>query len=346
MSISIGMHRIALDGIGCNPNLNFISHAHSDHIRRPDLEAVMSKETEELIKVVYGKNVKRADAGNTRLLDAGHILGSKQLFIDDCEHGYSIVYTGDYQLEPSFAAKPIEMREADIAIIDSTYPYPSVKFDDKLQVAESIQKYALEVLDKGIAIFGAYALGKAQELIKILNDAGMVPVVSKKISAINKIYERNSIALEYISAYDDYDEFDSAIRRNFVAVIESHDLGGIKAALKRLYSKAVYTAVATGFAKIYRFNTDAQFALSDHADFRQATSYIDSVNPSIIFTFGGNAELFASNLRNIGYNAAPYNGLDLVEPITESATNAEMRSPPNDLRCKNAWEGKNFLFGK
>ncbi|MEM0086759.1 MAG: hypothetical protein QW774_02015 [Candidatus Micrarchaeaceae archaeon] len=327
MSIPLGMHRIALDGIGRNPSLNFISHAHGDHVRKLSLETIMSEETRELIELIYGRKMLRASTDGVKLLDAGHILGSKQLFVEDYEHGYSIVYTGDYQIEPSFAAKSIEIREADIAIVDSTYPYPNVKFDDKLQVAESIQRYAHEALSRGIVLFGAYALGKAQELIRILNGAGIVPVVSKKISAINKIYERNSFALEYVSAYDDYDEFNSTIGQNFVAVIESQNLGALKQELKRFYRKEVYTAVATGFAKIYRFNTDAQFALSDHADFKQAISYIDAVNPSIIFTFGGNAKLFASNLRRLGYNAEPYNDFELVEPVAETASKTKNAKP-------------------
>ena len=75
--------------------------------------------------------------------------------------------------------------------------------------------------------------------------------------------------------------------------------------ISAFYGKAVFTAVATGFAKIMRFGTDAQFALSDHADFYQAVEYIDKVCPEKIYTVGKGRKTFAQNLANEGYNASP-----------------------------------------
>jgi Cft2 family RNA processing exonuclease len=63
--------------------------------------------------------------------------------------------------------------------------------------------------------------------------------------------------------------------------------------------------VASGWAKIFKFDTDVQFNLSDHADFSQALEYINACAPKIVFTFGSNARLFAKNLVLRGYDARP-----------------------------------------
>jgi len=191
MYLNLPEGKIALDVSDKNADLNFISHAHADHIKgaKKNTNAIASDETHELIKVRNGieLNIKSIPS-SFKLLDAGHILGSKQLFIES-SLGYSILYTGDYQLQESCVAKKIEAKEADILIIDSTYPYLNVKFDERSEVEDAIRKYVLMKLEKGIVLFGAYSLGKAQELIKILNNASIIPVVDKRISKINKVYK-------------------------------------------------------------------------------------------------------------------------------------------------------------
>ena len=69
-------------------------------------------------------------------------------------------------------------------------------------------------------------------------------------------------------------------------------------------NKKVFTAVATGFAKMMKFQTDVQFALSDHADFSQALEYASQSSPKIIYTYGSSAATMAKNLKAHGYNAS------------------------------------------
>ena len=76
----------------------------------------------------------------------------------------------------------------------------------------------------------------------------------------------------------------------------------LRARLSKRFSK-VFTATASGFAKSMRFNTDVQFTLSDHADFKQAIEYINRVEPKVIYTCGSSSEVFARNLRAYSKNA-------------------------------------------
>ncbi len=241
-----------------------------------------------------------------KLINAGHILGSKQLVMNDEKAGKKIVYTGDFQLQKSRSCEEIEFEEADVAIVDSTYYHPEVVFDERSEVEDAIQYWTEMKLNEGIVVFGAYALGKAQELIAILNERGILPIVSKKISRVNRVYKNNGIKLDYASAYEGSDDFQSLLRGNFVVIVENGIMNNMTFALAELYNKKVYSAVATGFAKMMKFNTDVQFPLSDHADFKQCTDYIDATGAKKVYTYGPNRLVLAENLVNKGYDALPY----------------------------------------
>jgi putative mRNA 3-end processing factor len=313
MHIDLPEARISLDGSSGNADFVFISHAHSDHIKGArGKNIITSEETAKIIEAREKIGLKRSSEGKFEMLDAGHILGSKQLFIDS-SIGYSILYTGDYQLQKSCVAPAIEPRQADILIIDSTYPYLNVKFDERSEVEEAIRKYITLKLEKGIVLFSAYSLGKAQELVKIINSIGIVPVVDKKISQVNKIYNEYGMGLRYASFYDNEDEFNEIVKRNFVGIVSTRSIRELARSVGIAYGKKVFTAIATGFAKMFRFETDVQFGLSDHADIYQALEYISIVNPKIIYTSGSNSHLMAENLKKFGYNATPFAGLSMLE---------------------------------
>src|SRR5208283_4820087 len=147
----------------------------------------------------------------------------KQIRIESRQDGV-ITYTGDFMLQKSLTCKPIEILETDTLIIDSTYSSPEIKFDDRKEVEGAIELWARRKQGQGIILFGVYALGKAQEIIRILNNAGIVPITSRKISAINKVYASSGIDLQYASAYDEASGYESLLGHNFVGVFESHKL--------------------------------------------------------------------------------------------------------------------------
>ena len=118
---------------------------------------------------------------------------------------------------------------------------------------------------------------------------------------------QNGVHLDYSSSYDAESDYDSLIRDNFVGITNSRNLMQLKSGLELTHNKRVYTAVATGFAKIFKFNTDAQFPLSDHADFQQSVEYIEATRARKILTYGPNASSFARNLSRDGYDSIPFN---------------------------------------
>ncbi len=300
MAISLGEYKISLDSKDDEANVNFVSHAHTDHISglRKNKRALASEITKDLVESRSNISMELIEEPEcVELLNAGHMLGSRQLFVQNDLYGYSVLYSGDYQMDEPVLAEKLEPKQTDVLIVDSTYPYPDVKFDEKGEVIDAIQFYARKKTERGHVVFGAYTMGRAQELVKILNDGGMIPAVDEKIAVVNEVYNKHGAHLEY--AVLDHPESSP------ISIVGQSRLEATCEAIRAKSVKRVYTAVASGWSKIFRFETDVQFNLSDHADFSQAVDYINVCGAKIVFTFGSNARLFAKHLAARGYDARP-----------------------------------------
>ncbi|HUY69985.1 MAG TPA: hypothetical protein VMV00_00250 [Candidatus Baltobacteraceae bacterium] len=298
--------RISLDRREPSADIDFVSHAHTDHIAavKSSKSIVASEQTVQLVEELLDRKLNTREVPDSvRLLSAGHMLGSKQLCVDDSETGKRIVYTGDFQLAPSRTADKIEIVDTDTLIVDSTYCSPNIKFDKKEDVEWAMQKWTRDRVARGIAIFSVYAMGKAQEMIAILNDAGITPVVSGKIAKISGVYVRNGVKLDYLSKEDRPEECAEALKGDFVGITERRDLVQYGAELSKTHQTRVFTGVATGWSQAFRFDTDVQFGLSDHADFAQCVDYINASGAKEVLTYGSNSDEFAQNLTSAGYNA-------------------------------------------
>lgn len=307
--IRINNLNISLDRKEEGSDFDFISHAHSDHIMaaKSSKSVIASDETSDLIYSGYKIGINRAAYPDfIRLIDSGHMLGAKQIAIEDYDSGNKIIYSGDYLMAKSKASNPIKVEGCDILIIDSTYPSEQFVFRDREEVEYEIQEWVERTVRKGIILFGVYPMGKAQEIIKILNEIGIKPAVNRKISAISKVYNKYGQNLDYGSIYEgDEDLFDG----DFVGIIGTRSLKKVKHMLSYLHHKPVYTAETTGFSKVFSLSVEKQFELSDHSDFKQALRYIDSADPKKIYTYGENSHIFSANLKKLGYNSEPFQSL-------------------------------------
>lgn len=309
--LKIGDYKISLDKKELNTNMDFISHAHSDHISavKSSQTILTSDQTSNLIQTAYNINgietnrIKIPD--NLHMINSGHMLGSKQLVIMDESKGEKIVYSSDFQLQKSRTAPAIDVEETDTLILDSTYPYSEIEFDSRESSEYELQKWVKERIESGIILFGSYIMGKAQEIIKILNEIGICPVVSKEIKLVSDIYKNYGVNLDYTSMYGNIEECESIMKNNFVGITSNNNMRKLNGRLSIVHEKPIFTAVATGFSKIFNFNTDAQFCISDHADVKQSIDYISMTNAKKVFTYGKGAKLFAKIIKDKGFNANP-----------------------------------------
>ena len=289
-------------GLDTKSDFSFVSHAHSDHI--PSLKkttVVCSDATADLI-ATKGLSAERASLPNSKLLDSGHVLGGKQLYYED--DGASILYSGDIRTEKSITLGAAETLHADALIMECTYGLPQYSFPPLEQTYQEIAAWTAEQQAAGrITILGGYSLGKAQELVKILNDhAGITPVVSDEIAGICAAYEKHRIPLRYLSAAGE--EGKTELSRAFVGIVPMHKVtDGLVRNLQSAYGRRVSAATASGWA-LYSRSQFKGFCLSDHADFNGLLSFVERVSPKKVHCVHGFAHEFAATLRSKGFDAA------------------------------------------
>ncbi len=280
----------------------FISHAHSDHINLRHSCAIVSHNTalllrnsfkgEKLIEIDWEKPVKRGNI-EFELFPAGHILGSAQIMIKS--EGIRIVYTGDIKVRPSFTAERIQIKQCDVLIIECTYGNPKYLFPEREQVAEDLIKFVKKCFAKKIThVILAYKTGKAQEVIKILGDAGISVRVEKSIFQVTETYRKIGISLSNYKLFPPFVPYREAI------IVPPYRIDLIKPILRK---KVVFlSGWALEKKRIEQIGCDVALPLSDHADFSELLAYILKANPKRIYTVHGD-ESFARYLRKEGFDA-------------------------------------------
>jgi Cft2 family RNA processing exonuclease len=227
-------------------------------------------------------------------LPAGHCLGSAMLLVE--ERGRRLLYTGDFKLAPSRTAGAADPPRADILVIESTFGDPRYRFPPRAQVETTLVEIVRDALRQGsVPVLYAYALGKAQEVTRILADAGIGVLQHKSVFAISRVYAQCGVEL------GKHEVFHQQVPENHAVVLppRAHQA----AALPR--RKTVSVAV-TGWAidgrATRRWGTDHAVPLSDHADFDELVETARRVGAERVFCTHG-PESFVECLRDLGLPA-------------------------------------------
>src|SRR4030095_6566760 len=283
----------------------FVSHAHSDHIA-PHRQIIVSERTARLMQArLPGKRIEIllpfGQETNVRgmqvtLFPAGHIFGSAQFFLrteDD-----SVLYTGDFKVRRGQSAEPAEWTTADTLIMETTYGLPRYRLPPTEEVITQIVAFCRDAIDNNeVPVLLGYSLGKAQEILCALAGAELTPMLHGAVYQMTRIYQQNG------QKFCEYARY----RANNVAgkVLICPPSANRSRMLEKIPRKRV--AMISGWAvepsAIYRYQVDAAFPLSDHADYDDLLRYVDLVKPKRVFTLHGFAGHFARDLRARGIEA-------------------------------------------
>ena len=303
MNIRLDGFALALDH-GGRENC-YISHAHADHSGAAKMKNKKLLASEETLALLgkEGRQKVNYDGISLRFLRAGHVLGSTQLVVEDGAYG-KFVYTGDFKVGDGLTIKGAEAEECDMLLIEGTYGSPSMNFPPREEVREKIAKWVIKENKLNTVLLGGYSTGKAQELIALLNQHAIVPLVHPRIEQVCKIYERFGIHLERIAM--DSEEGNELKKSNFVGVMPFHLVNRELAyEFSRTSGRGVATALATGWANTFHYEADEVFPLSDHADFKEIIDYCGRSGAKKIYCCLGDEEYMAKALRKEGFNAEP-----------------------------------------
>jgi DNA ligase-1 len=285
--------------------LAFVSHAHSDHIAPHD-EIIVSEKTAKLMQarmpgerhehvLPFGERTTLRGL-DIMLLAAGHIFGSAQFFLES-EAG-SLLYTGDFKLRHGRSAEPAEWTHAGTLIMETTYGLPRYRLPPTEQVVEQIVAFARDALEDGaVPVLLGYSLGKAQEILCALAGAGLKPMLHGSVYRMTRIYE------QFGQSFCEYERYDAKEVAGKVLICPPS--ANRSRMLEKIPRKRV--AMISGWAvdpgAIYRYQVDAAFPLSDHADYDDLLRYVELVQPERVLTLHGFAAEFARDLRDRGVDA-------------------------------------------
>ncbi|MBT4191831.1 MAG: hypothetical protein HOE11_00835 [Candidatus Diapherotrites archaeon] len=285
------------------------SHAHSDHIKLSKHSTFFA--TPETIDLVKERNTRqytpefreipmeqktKFDGFDLTLKPNGHVLGSCAAVLAQSDKDF--VVTSDFRLQDSLLFKGAKPIPADTLVLETTFGSPEYVFPSQEEVANAMIDWVGKNARDKLVLLSGYALGKAQELVKIANEAGYTPLVHESIYKMNEIYKKHGIDI------GNYELLDHNLKDFSVLIMPPQLVDRfLLATLREFDKRRIVSALATGWS--YRKQFDITFPLSNHADYNDLISYVEQVNPKLVLTDHGFCEEFARKLSRLGFNARP-----------------------------------------
>jgi len=297
-----------------------ITHGHSDHARAghgavlatPETLAIMAERygagfaaaTE---AAAYGQPVRR-DGVEVTLVPAGHVLGSAQAVV--AWKGMTMVVSGDYKRRRDPTCPPFEPVPCDVFITEATFGLPVFRHPpDSGEIARLLRSVAQ--FPERAHLVGAYALGKAQRVIRLLREAGWEkPIfVHGALERLNRLYEDHGIDLGPLEPAT------VATKQDFAGAIVIGPPSALQDRWSRRFPDPVQ-AFASGWmqvrARARQRGTELPLVISDHADWDELTATVDELRPGELWITHGREEALArwAQLHDIKARALALVGYD------------------------------------
>lgn len=297
-----------------------VTHGHSDHARAghgavlatPETLAIMGERygadfTQAQQAIAYGETVARDDVEVT-LVPAGHVLGSAQAVVR--WKGLTMVVSGDYKRRRDPTCAAFEPVPCDVFISEATFGLPVFRHpDDAGEIARLLRSVAQ--FPERTHLVGAYALGKAQRVIRLLREGGWdKPIyVHGALERLNQLYEAHGVDLgPLLPATTDR-------KQDFAGAIVVGPPSALVDRWGRRFNDPVL-AFASGWmrvrARARQRGVELPLIISDHADWDELTATVDEIRPGELWITHGREEALArwAELQGIPARALALVGYD------------------------------------
>ncbi|HEX4293712.1 MAG TPA: ligase-associated DNA damage response exonuclease [Rhizomicrobium sp.] len=296
-----------------------ITHGHSDHARAGHGTVVATPETLAIMAARYGEGFAGStqalrygeklmrDGVEVALVPAGHILGSAQAVVR--AKGMTVAVSGDYKRRRDATCAPFEPVECDVFVTEATFGIPVFAFpddgDEILRLLKSVAQFS-----ERTHLVGAYSLGKAQRIIRLLRAAGYDKTiyVHGAIESLNALYERFGVALGSIAPAT----VEKSRKADFAGAIVIAPPSSIDDKWSRRFADPL-PAFASGWmrvrARARQRQVELPLVISDHADWNELTATIQEVGAGEVWITHGNEDAL---LRWCALNGQKARALSLV----------------------------------
>jgi putative mRNA 3-end processing factor len=189
----------------------------------------------------------------------------------------------------------------DVLVVESTFGHPRYVFPPKAETLAAVRRFVDDALSDGVTpVLLGYALGKAQEILKVLSDAGYACRVHPVVHAVNKVYEGHGVLFPNVKPLLP----DEGALPGEVVVCPPHLARSPAMRGVRRRRTAILTGWAIDGSRFFK-GVDAAFPLSDHADFPSLLRYAKATGAGRVFTVHGHEDVLAAALRKEGIRAEP-----------------------------------------
>ena len=289
-----------------------ITHGHADHARAGHDEVVATPQTLAIMALRYGADFtnKQTPLGYGEALtekgvrlsmaSAGHVLGSAQIIIE--YDGVRLIAAGDYKRKFDPTVEPFEVVPCDIFITEATFGLPVFKQPDPRDEIEKLLTSKRLFPDRSCFI-GAYALGKAQRLIKLLRLAGYnEPIyIHGALDKLCRYYEEEGVDLGTLLPAT------TGKRATANQDLAGQIIIGPPSALGSSWANRLADPLicfASGWmqvkARARQRGVEVPLILSDHADWDDLLRTIDEIDPQEVWITHGNEEALLHALQKQG----------------------------------------------
>jgi putative mRNA 3-end processing factor len=270
-----------------------VTHGHADHARgghdavwaTPETLAIMATRygPQAGHPVAYGETIDCGGGVQASFVPAGHVLGSAQIVLD--HRGERIVVSGDYKRRADPTCAPFEPVKCDVFITEATFGLPVFRHPE---TGDEIDKLtaALHANPTRCVLVGAYALGKAQRVIRELRDRGHTDPIYLH-GAAQKLCDL------YVELGVDLGDL-RLVAETPKAELMGKVIVAPPGALNDRWSRRLpdpITAMASGWMRVrqraVQRGVELPLILSDHADWDELTDTLTEIAPKEVWVTHG-----------------------------------------------------------
>jgi len=269
-----------------------VTHGHADHARGGHGAVWATRATLAIMDVRYGPQPgqpvdygERVDFGavTARFVPAGHVLGSAQIVLE--HRGETVVISGDYKRRPDPTCAPFEPVKCDVFITEATFGLPVFRHPATGGEIDKLLR-ALHANPDRCVLVGAYALGKAQRLIRELRDRGHdAPIyLHGAMEKLCALYVAHGVDLGDLRTVAGADKAD----------LTGKIIVAPPSALTDVWSRRLpdpITAMASGWMRVrqraVQRGVELPLILSDHADWDELTATLIEIAPKEVWVTHG-----------------------------------------------------------
>jgi putative mRNA 3-end processing factor len=292
-----------------------ITHGHSDHARAGHAKVLATRQTLDIMALRYGVGFAGAmqamEMGERLNIDgvgvsfhpAGHVLGSAQILVE--QDGMRIVASGDYKRQPDPTCAPFEPIRCDVFITEATFGLPVFRHPPGSEEIGRLLR-SVDQFPERAHLIGAYALGKAQRVIRLIRDQGYdAPIyLHGALQRLCDYYVSQGIALGHL----EHATIETGRKAEFAGAIVIGTPSAFADRWARRFPDPV-AAFASGWMRIRQRakqrGVELPLIISDHSDWDELTASIVETGAREVWVTHGREEALVRWCELNGIGARP-----------------------------------------